>query len=84
MAGVHTPDAQSVSRGGDLGVDHIDLYYLHRWDKKVPVGESVAALAEAVDAGKIGAIGLSEVSVATLRAAQKAAPIAAVQNEYSL
>lgn len=67
-----------------LGVDHIDLYYLHRWDKKVPVGESVAALAEAVDAGKIGAIGLSEVSVATLRAAQKAAPIAAVQNEYSL
>lgn len=67
-----------------LGVDYIDLYYLHRWDKRVPVGESVAALAEAVDAGKIGAIGLSEVSVATLRAAQDAAPIAAVQNEYSL
>ncbi|MGO1467478.1 MAG: aldo/keto reductase, partial [Microbacterium gubbeenense] len=67
-----------------LGVDHIDLYYLHRWDKQVPIGESVAALAEAMEAGKIGAIGLSEVSVPTLRAAQEAAPIAAVQNEYSL
>ncbi|HAM13673.1 MAG TPA: aldo/keto reductase, partial [Microbacterium sp.] len=47
-----------------LDVDHIDLYYLHRWDKSVPIADSVAALAEAVDAGKIGAIGLSEVSVA--------------------
>lgn len=69
---------------GRLGVDHIDLYYLHRWDKSVPITESVAALAEAVDAGKIGAIGLSEVSVARLREAQQVAPIAAVQNEYSL
>lgn len=69
---------------GRLGVDHIDLYYLHRWDKKVPIGESVGALAEAVDAGKIGAIGLSEVSVARLREALEVAPIAAVQNEYSL
>ncbi|MGO2747747.1 aldo/keto reductase [Microbacterium sp.] len=67
-----------------LGVDHIDLYYLHRWDKTVPIGESVGALASAMDAGKIGAIGLSEVSVATLRSAQEVAPIAAVQNEYSL
>ncbi|GAA4343068.1 aldo/keto reductase [Microbacterium rhizosphaerae] len=67
-----------------LGVDHIDLYYLHRWDKTVPIGESVGALAELVDAGKIGAIGLSEVSVARLREAQAAAPITAVQNEYSL
>ncbi|GAA1702612.1 aldo/keto reductase [Microbacterium sediminicola] len=67
-----------------LGVDHIDLYYLHRWDKSVPIGESVAALAEAVDAGKIGSIGLSEVSAARLREAQQVAPIAAVQNEYSL
>jgi len=67
-----------------LGVDHIDLYYLHRWDKTVPIGESVGALAEAVAAGKIGAIGLSEVSVARLREAQAVAPIAAVQNEYSL
>lgn len=71
----------SLSR---LGVDHIDLYYLHRWDKTVPIGESVGALAELVDAGKIGAIGLSEVSVARLREAQAVTPIAAVQNEYSL
>ncbi|WP_426187777.1 aldo/keto reductase [Microbacterium sp. TWP3-1-2b2] len=67
-----------------LGVDHIDLYYLHRWDKKVPIGDSVRALADAVEAGKIGAIGLSEVSVARLGEAQEVAPIAAVQNEYSL
>lgn len=67
-----------------LNVDRIDLYYLHRWDKTVPIGESVGALAEAVDAGKIGAIGLSEVSVARLHEAQAVAPIAAVQNEYSL
>lgn len=67
-----------------LRVDHIDLYYLHRWDKQVPIGESVGALAEAKSAGKIGAIGLSEVSVARLREAQAVAPIAAVQNEYSL
>ncbi|RRJ86656.1 aldo/keto reductase [Gulosibacter macacae] len=71
----------SLSR---LGVDHIDLYYLHRWDKTVPIRESVGALAEAVSAGKIGAIGLSEVSVERLREAQAEAPIAAVQNEYSL
>lgn len=67
-----------------LAVDHIDLYYLHRWDKTVPIGESVGALADLVAAGKIGAIGLSEVSVARLREAQEVAPIAAVQNEYSL
>ncbi|MFT4214336.1 MAG: aldo/keto reductase [Microbacterium sp.] len=67
-----------------LGVDHIDLYYLHRWDRKVPIGDSVGALSDAVTAGKIGAIGLSEVSVALLREAQEVAPIAAVQNEYSL
>ncbi|WP_105567386.1 aldo/keto reductase [Microbacterium halophytorum] len=71
----------SLSR---LAVDHIDLYYLHRWDKSMPIGESVAALAELVEAGKIGAIGLSEVSVARLREARDVAPIAAVQNEYSL
>lgn len=67
-----------------LGVDHIDLYYLHRWDKTVPIGESVGALSSLVDEGKIGAIGLSEVSVERLREAQAVAPIAAVQNEYSL
>lgn len=67
-----------------LGVDHIDLYYLHRWDPAVPIADSVGALAEAVAAGKIGAIGLSEISVALLDEARAAAPIAAVQNEYSL
>ncbi|MEV4954812.1 aldo/keto reductase [Paenarthrobacter nitroguajacolicus] len=71
----------SLSR---LGVDYIDLYYLHRWDKKVPIGDSVGALAEMVAAGKIGAIGLSEVSVSRLREAQAITSIAAVQNEYSL
>lgn len=67
-----------------LGVEHIDLYYLHRWDRGVPIHDSVGALAELVVAGKIGAIGLSEVSVQRLRAAQEVATIAAVQNEYSL
>jgi len=67
-----------------LGIERIDLYYLHRWDRAVPIAESVGALAEAVAAGKIGAIGLSEVSVARLREALAVAPIAAVQNEYSL
>ncbi|MCW3492519.1 aldo/keto reductase [Microbacterium sp. SSM24] len=67
-----------------LEVEHIDLYYLHRWDRQVPIGESVGALAELVDAGKIGRIGLSEVSVERLLEAQAVAPIAAVQNEYSL
>ena len=76
--------AQVDASLGRLGVDHIDLYYLHRWDKMVPIGESVGALSEMVAAGKIGAIGLSEVSVARLREAQTVAPIAAVQNEYSL
>jgi aryl-alcohol dehydrogenase-like predicted oxidoreductase len=76
--------AQVDASLGRLGVDHIDLYYLHRWDKQVPIGESVGALAEMVASGKIGAIGLSEVSVDRLREAQAVAPIAAVQNEYSL
>ncbi len=69
---------------GRLKVEYIDLYYLHRWDKSVPIADSVGALSELVDAGKIGAIGLSEVSVTRLREAQAVAPIAAVQNEYSL
>ncbi|OIH83020.1 aldo/keto reductase [Arthrobacter sp. UCD-GKA] len=67
-----------------LQTEHIDLYYLHRLDPAVPVQESVGALAEAVAAGKIGGIGLSEISAATLRAAQAVHPIAAVQTEYSL
>ena len=53
-----------------LGTDHIDLYYLHRLDPKVPIEESVGALARAREAGKIGAIGLSEMSAETLRRAR--------------
>ncbi len=67
-----------------LQTDHIDLYYLHRWDKGVPIEESVGELARLVAEGKIGAIGLSEVSAATLRRARAEHPIAAVQTEYSL
>jgi aryl-alcohol dehydrogenase-like predicted oxidoreductase len=66
-----------------LGVDHIDLYYLHRWDKRVPIEESVGALAELVAEGKIKSIGLSEVSAPTLRKAHATHPIAALQTEYS-
>ena len=67
-----------------LQTDCIDLYYLHRWDKKVPIEDSVGALADLVRAGKIRSIGLSEVSAATLRKAHAVHPIAAVQTEYSL
>lgn len=66
-----------------LGTDYIDLYYLHRLDPAVPVEESVGALARAREAGKIGAIGLSEMSAETIRRAHAAHPIAAVQSEYS-
>jgi len=62
----------------------IDLYYLHRWDKRVPIEDSVGALADLVQQGKIRAIGLSEVSALTLRRAHAEHPIAAVQTEYSL
>jgi len=68
---------------GRLRMDVIDLYYLHRWDRTVPIEESVGALADMVAAGKVRAIGLSEVSAATLRKAHAVHPIAAVQNEYS-
>jgi aryl-alcohol dehydrogenase-like predicted oxidoreductase len=67
-----------------LRTDVIDLYYLHRWDKSVPIEDSVGALADLVRAGKIRAIGLSEVSAATLRRAHAVHPIAALQTEYSL
>lgn len=67
-----------------LQTDVIDLYYLHRWDKRVPIEDSVGALADLVRAGKIRSIGLSEVSAATLRRAAAVHPIAAVQTEYSL
>ena len=67
-----------------LKTDVIDLYYLHRWDKQVPIEDSVGALAELVAAGKIRTIGLSEVSAATLRRAHAVHPVTAVQTEYSL
>ena len=67
-----------------LGTDRIDLYYLHRIDPKVPVEESVGALAEIVQAGKARAIGLSEAGVNNLRRAHAVHPIAALQTEYSL
>jgi len=67
-----------------LQVDHIDLYYLHRWDKNVPIEDSMGAMAKMVEQGKIGEVGLSEVSADTLRKAHAVHPIAAVQTEYSL
>jgi len=68
---------------GRLGTDHIDLVYMHRLDKRVAVEESVGALVRLKEAGKIGAIGLSEMSAATIRRAHAVHPIAAVQSEYS-
>lgn len=67
-----------------LQVDHIDLYYLHRVDPKVPIEDTVGAMADLVRQGKVGHLGLSEVSSATLRIAHAVHPIAAVQTEYSL
>ncbi len=66
-----------------LKTDVIDLYYLHRWDKRAPIEDSVGALADLVAEGKIRAIGLSEVSAPTLRRAHATHPIAALQTEYS-
>ncbi len=98
MAGVKFPD--SVKRVIDgspaairrdcenslknLQTDVIDLYYLHRWDKKVPIEESVGAMADLVREGKVRTLGLSEVSAATIRRAHAVHPIIAVQTEYSL
>jgi len=67
-----------------LGVDHVDVYYLHRADPNVPVEESIGALAELVAAGKVRYLGVSELNPQTLRRAAAAAPLAALQSEYSL
>lgn len=67
-----------------LGVDRIDLYYAHRRDPSVPIEDLVGEMARLKDEGKIGAIGLSEMSPATLERAASVAPIAAMQSEYSL
>ena len=67
-----------------LRTDHIDLYYLHRVDPRVPIEDTVGAMSRLVEAGKVRYLGLSEVSVATLRRAHAVHPITALQNEYSL
>lgn len=67
-----------------LGIDHIDLYYNHRVDPDVPIEETVGAMAELVDAGKVRFLGLSEAAPETLRRAQAVHPISALQSEYSL
>jgi len=67
-----------------LGVEHIDLYYLHRVDPKVPIEETVGAMADLVRRGKVRFIGLSEASAATIRRAHAVHPLAAVQTEFSL
>jgi aryl-alcohol dehydrogenase-like predicted oxidoreductase len=67
-----------------LGVDRIDLYYQHRVDPKVPIEETVGAMAELVEQGKVGHLGLSEAAPATIRRAHETHPITALQTEYSL
>jgi aryl-alcohol dehydrogenase-like predicted oxidoreductase len=67
-----------------LGIDTIDLYYMHRRNPSTPIEETVGALASLVEAGKVRYVGLSEVSPTTLRAAHAVHPITAVQMEYSL
>jgi aryl-alcohol dehydrogenase-like predicted oxidoreductase len=67
-----------------LGVDHIDLYYLHRVDPSVPIEETVGAMAELVRQGKVGHLGLSEAAPGTVRRAHQVHPITALQVEYSL
>ncbi len=98
MAGVSFPDGikrvidgrpEAIRRNVEdslrrLQTDVIDLYYLHRWDKKVPIEDSVGAMSRLVEEGKVRALGLSEVSATTLRKAHAVHPIAALQTEYSL
>lgn len=67
-----------------LGVDHIDLYYLHRVDPDVPIEETVGAMSELVSAGKVRHLGLCEVTPEQLRAAHRVHPITAVESEWSL
>jgi len=67
-----------------LGVEHIDLYYQHRVDKSVPIEETVGAMAELVEQGKVRYLGLSEASPETIRRAHAVHPISALQTEYSL
>lgn len=78
---VHQACDASLQR---LGIDYIDLYYLHRVDPKVPIEETIGAMAELVQQGKIRYIGISEAAPATIRRAASVHPISALQSEYSL
>jgi len=78
---VHQACDASLER---LGVDHIDLYYQHRVDPETPIEETVGAMKELVEAGKVRYLGLSEAAAQTIRRAQVVHPIAALQSEYSL
>ena len=78
---VHSACDASLRR---LAVDHIDLYYQHRVDPDVPIEETVGAMAELVDAGKVRYLGLSEAGAETIRRAHAVHPISALQSEYSL
>jgi aryl-alcohol dehydrogenase-like predicted oxidoreductase len=78
---VHSACDASLRR---LSIDHIDLYYQHRVDPDVPIEETVGAMAELVDAGKVRFLGLSEAGAETIRRANSVHPISAVQSEYSL
>jgi aryl-alcohol dehydrogenase-like predicted oxidoreductase len=78
---VHRACDASLQR---LGVDHIDLYYQHRVDKTVPIEETVGAMKELVEAGKVRYLGLSEAGTANIRKAHAVHPITALQSEYSL
>jgi len=78
---VRTAIDRSLTR---LGVDHVDLYYLHRPDPQVPIEETVGAMAGLVAAGKVGVLGLSEASAGTIRRAVAVHPIAAIQSEWSI
>jgi aryl-alcohol dehydrogenase-like predicted oxidoreductase len=82
-------DPEYVRRACDaslkrLGVDHIDLYYQHRVDRSVPVEDTWGAMAELVEAGKVGHLGISEAAPATIRRANAVHPVTALQSEYSL
>jgi aryl-alcohol dehydrogenase-like predicted oxidoreductase len=78
---VHEACNASLER---LGVEHIDLYYQHRVDQDVPIDETVGAMAELVQQGKVRFLGLSEASPETIRRAHQVHPISALQTEYSL
>jgi aryl-alcohol dehydrogenase-like predicted oxidoreductase len=80
-ANVRTAIEGSLRR---LGTDHVDLYYQHRVDPGTPIEDTVGALAELVEEGKVGHIGLSEAWVGTIRRAQAVHPVTALQSEYSL